>query len=132
MAGKGGARPGAGRKPTAERYESQIRKAEKRIADRLPELVDNLLRLATGVVVQDVDVESGEVLVYSKPPDYKANEYLLNRIMGKPTERQEVTGQDGGPVEVNVSDARERLLERITRRATAASAGPDQPGDPGT
>jgi hypothetical protein len=55
----------------------------------------------------------------------------LGKYHGMWTERQEITGKDGGPVEVNVSDARERLLERITRRAAAASAGRDQPGDPG-
>jgi phage terminase small subunit len=56
----------------------------------------------------------------------------LGKYHGLWIERQEVTGKDGGPVEVSVSDARERLLERITRRATAASAGRDQSGDPGT
>ena len=98
MAGKnGGARPGAGRKPKAEKYETAINRAEKRIADRLPELIDNMFRLAEGVTVQEVDEEGG-VLVYSKPPDRQANEYLINRILGKPTERAEFTGQDGEPL----------------------------------
>lgn len=98
MVGKnGGARSGAGRKPKAEKYETAINRAEKRIADRLPELIDNMFRLATGVIVQDTDDE-GETLIYQKPPDYKANEYLINRILGKPTERQELTGEDGAPL----------------------------------
>lgn len=42
----GGARPRAGRKPKAERFESQISQAEQRAADRLPQLVDKLLEAA--------------------------------------------------------------------------------------
>jgi phage terminase small subunit len=41
-------------------------------------------------------------------------------------DRQEVTGKDGQPVEVNVNDARERLLALITRRIDAASESPGQ------
>lgn len=105
MAGKnGGARPGAGRKPRAEKYETAIGKAEKRIVDRLPELIDNLFRLAGGVVVEQTDPD-GETTVYQKPPDYKANEYLVNRILGKPTERQELTGEDGTPLIPILTDA---------------------------
>lgn len=104
MAGKnGGARPGAGRKPKTELYDKQIRAAEKRVADHLPALVDNLLRLAMGVTVEDVDVATGEVMVYKKAPDYKANEYLINRIMGKPTERTE--NEQVGPLELLITYA---------------------------
>lgn len=46
--GHGGARPGAGRPPKAETYESEIGAANKKIADHLPMLVDNLLKLAAG------------------------------------------------------------------------------------
>jgi hypothetical protein len=96
--GNGGARPGAGRPRKAEKYAVPVRKAEKRILDRLPQLVDNLLLLADGVTVAELSGE--ERIVYSKPPDRQANEYLVNRIMGKPTERQELTGEDGNPIQV--------------------------------
>lgn len=46
--GHGGARPGAGRKPKAEKYESQIEAANQQIADHLPMIVGNLLKLAGG------------------------------------------------------------------------------------
>lgn len=49
---RGGARVGAGRKPRAEKFARPIAAAEKRIADRLPELVDNLLLLAAGGIEQ--------------------------------------------------------------------------------
>ena len=97
--GHGGKRAGSGRKAKADKHAGKIARAEKVIADRLPELIDNLFDLAAGVLVQHVG-KDGVVDVFERPPDRQANEYLINRIMGKPTERAEVTGPSGGPVEV--------------------------------
>lgn len=97
----GGSRSGAGRKSRAEKYERPINRAEKRIVDRLPELIDAQFDLALGVTVQDVDRETGGTIVYTRPPDSKAGQYLIDRIMGKPTQHQEVTGEDGGPIQIN-------------------------------
>lgn len=102
MAGNGGARPGAGRKKKADKFETAINAAEQRIRDRLPELIDNMFILAGGVVVQEVDEKDDIVHVFSKPPDRQANEYLINRILGKPTERQEVGGLNGAAIRVQV------------------------------
>lgn len=85
MAGKGGARPGAGRKPRAEKWATAINRAEKRIADRLPDLIDRLFELAEGVRVQEMTL-TGAPSVYTRPPDFKAASYLADRIMGKPTQ----------------------------------------------
>lgn len=91
MAGQnGGARPGAGRKPKAEKFENVITKADKRIAANLVRYIENLEALADGVTVQEVDKDGNE-RIYTRAPDRQANEYLLNRIMGKPTERHEHT-----------------------------------------
>lgn len=89
MGQNGGARPGAGRKPKAEKFKLPIAKAEKRIADKLPWLVDQMIELATGVLVEEIDRE-GVPRVYQKPPDRQAIEYLMNRIMGKPTDVKDV------------------------------------------
>lgn len=91
---------GPGRPKKADKYRGKIERAEKQIADRLPELIENLFRLATGVMIEDINPITGEKDIYQKPPDYKANEYLVNRIMGKPTERQEVFTPDGADVYV--------------------------------
>ena len=88
MAGPGGARPGAGRKRKSEKFARQIDAAERVIADQLPGLLGNMLTLAYGVTVSEPGMD-GTPVVYTKPPDYKANEYLINRIMGKPAERHE-------------------------------------------
>jgi hypothetical protein len=84
----GGSRAGSGRKRKAEKHATAIARAEKRITDRLPSLIDNLFILADGVTIQETTKE-GDVVTYTNPPDRSANEYLINRIMGKPTERKE-------------------------------------------
>ena len=89
MAGRGGARPGAGRKPKSIKFESEIQKAEKRIADRLPWIVNKLFELADGVAVERITA-LGVPMVYQSPPDRDALKYLADRIMGKPTERSDV------------------------------------------
>lgn len=86
----GGARPGAGRKRVRDVFEKPVREAEKKIADRLPRLLANLFVLADGVMVEeDIPGEDGEPVRYRKPPDRAANEYLINRVMGKPVDKTE-------------------------------------------
>jgi hypothetical protein len=112
----GGARPGAGRPRTADKFKRPIARAEKRIADRLPLLIDKHFELAEGVSVLDdilavpallkalqaagTDAEKVSEIaetfrqMYLHPPQFKSLEYLVNRIMGRPTEVQEVTIDD--------------------------------------
>ncbi len=112
----GGSRPGSGRKRKADKFAKPIAAAEQRIVDHLPQLIDNMLELANGGYEQVeekwlpaalVTVGSGEyelpafpdkpgdelVLVERKTSiadrDRAANQYLIDRIMGKPTERVE-------------------------------------------
>lgn len=117
----------SGRPRKRDKFGRPIARAEKQIADRLPELIENMFYLANGGYerVEEewqpaglVYVGSGEfarrafpdlpadqlVLVKRKSSiadkDRQANEYLINRIMGKPIERQEIGGVDGGLIEV--------------------------------
>jgi hypothetical protein len=96
--GHGGARQNAGRKPKSEKFASEIGKADRRIAKNLLRYIDNMERLADGVLTEHVNPVTGESDIYREPPNFKANEYLINRIMGKPTERVEASGPDGGPI----------------------------------
>ena len=127
---------GPGRKRKVDTFARPIAKAEKQIADHLPGLIDNLFVLANGGYerVEEewqpaglVYVGSGEfarrafpeleadVLVLIKrkssiaDKDRLANEYLINRIMGKPVERAEIAGKDGGPIELTPVDYRAGL-----------------------
>lgn len=95
MAGNhGGVRPGAGRKPKGVIYQSAIREAEGQIRDRLPFLIGQLMQLAEGVLVEEVNAATGVPIVYRTPPDRKSCEYLVNRVMGTPVARNE-TGDPG-------------------------------------
>jgi len=105
----GGARPGAGRKPKDEKFKVPIAKAEKKIADKLPWLVDQALELAEGVVIQEAD-KDGNPRIYQRPPDMNAIKYLLDRIMGKPTDRKEHTFPDK-PIQEMTEDELKAILE---------------------
>jgi len=98
----GGARVGAGRPKKSEKYAGAVAKAEKRLADKLPQVADALLELALGVVVEELDKDSGERLVFAKAPDRAACEAVLNRIMGKPTERLEAQNDVSGALKIVV------------------------------
>lgn len=85
---RGGARPGAGRKSAAVRklrddFNTVVRET---IVDWLPELLVNLKALADGIEVQKTDAKGREV-VYSQPPDRAANQYLIDRVCGKPIDQ---------------------------------------------
>ncbi len=45
--------------------------------------------LALGVRVEEFDIATMRPVVYQKPPDVKAASYLVDRVMGKPTQKVE-------------------------------------------
>lgn len=127
---------GPGRRPKAQKFARPIARAEKQIADQLPALIENMLHLAHGGYerVEEewqpaglIYIGSGEfarrafpdlepdelVMVKRKASiadkDRQANEYLVNRILGKPIERQEIAGADGGPIQLTPVDYRAGL-----------------------
>lgn len=85
---------GPGRPRKADQNKGAITKAEKQIRDRLPEIIDSMILLSLGVQCTDRNIVTGETIVYDKPPDRAAAQYLIDRIMGKPTERKEHTFPD--------------------------------------
>jgi len=105
--GHGGAREGAGRKAKPDKFKIPIAKAEKKIADKLPWLIDQALELAEGVVVQEWGKDGPRV--YQRPPDINAIKYLVDRIMGKATERRELTLEK--PLEEMTVDELRTILE---------------------
>lgn len=82
---------GPGRPKKRDLHAGAIAKAEKQIRDKLPSLIENMIKLADGVFVEEYNVVTGARQVYQEKPDRAANEYLINRILGKPTERKEHT-----------------------------------------
>lgn len=84
---RGGRRPGAGRKPKAQVFKDEppVKAAERKLRDRLPELVDKLLSL-----------------VLTDSPDPKLLVYAIDRVLGKPTQ----------PVDLEVRRLADRLAEQ--------------------
>ena len=168
----GGARPGAGRKPKAEKYEPEISAAERRIADRLPELLEHEFALATGgaerveslhelalsIVVDSHETNPSGVIVKTKKqlfpnaapgemvlvsrkvitsePARAAIEYLVDRILGKPTQAVELSGPDGGDVPLPAHDlsrlSTDELLQMrgMLQKTVKTTHAPATPNDP--
>ncbi len=153
---------GPGRPRKADKHAGAISEAEQQVADRLPELVANMLHLANGGY-ERVDEEwqpaglvyvgSGEfarrafpeldpdVLVMVKrkssiaDKDRAANQYLIDRILGKPTERQELSGPDGDPIELSgpvLDQAAMELAEWRAHQTAMLSSGPSSQPTPPT
>ena len=91
----------SGRPAKAEKYAGAISKAEGRIAKNLARYIENMEALADGIYVEEED-KDGNRRIYLRAPDRQANEYLINRVMGKPTERQEV--DQNGAVTLRIVD----------------------------
>lgn len=97
-----------GRIPDAEKFGRLRDAAKEQLAVEVPQLIRNMLILANGVTVQEADKEGG-VKVYKKAPDYRANEYLLNRMLGKPQEHVEVSGSPESPLTVIFNTALDKI-----------------------
>lgn len=79
---RGGARVGAGRKPTRERYATLINATERHLAAMLRDDVPIALReLVRGVVCAE-ETEDGR-RIYYRPPDVRAIQIIIDRILGR-------------------------------------------------
>lgn len=77
-------------------YKEKIaKKVEKRIGEQFETLVDNAMQLAQGITVAEVQ-EDGGVKAWTEKPNLNAIIYLLDRLMGKPTQRQEIKDDKSG------------------------------------
>lgn len=119
VTGHGGKRAGAGRKTRAEKHATAINRAEKRIADRLPQLIDCLFELAEGVRVQEIDL-TGKPTVYTRPPCFKAASYLVDRIIGKPVQAVEADVTSGGQ---SFGEGIEAALAKVYGNGNPAASG---------
>lgn len=56
-------------------------------------------------------------------PDRAANQYLIDRIAGKPTERREVTGPEGAAIPISI----EAAIAKIYGETPATASKPTDP-----
>lgn len=90
-------------KPGDLRAAMEIPEVEEAIKARLPVLIQHMFDLAEGVVwvEQRVD-DDGNIVprIYQAQPDRQALQFLIENVIGKTPQRVEMTGKDGGPMEV--------------------------------
>lgn len=123
---RGGARPGAGRKPKLVKYERPVNAAEKQIVDHLPAIVAAQVKLALGqILVQEDDPNApeGTPEIYAVPPSERAGQYLMNRIMGRPVERHEIEADVDLVDNTPTTDLDEDTRQRVREALLAATAG---------
>lgn len=128
---RGGARPGAGRKKRSVKHAGPVATAEQRIADQLPQLIDNMMTLAHGGYQRveeewtpnplDGDADGDDLPATAQPlvltkrkvsvaePDRTANQYLIDRILGRPRQSVEVGGNGRRPIPITI----EALISQV-------------------
>jgi hypothetical protein len=110
----GGRRPGAGRKPKAANLARRDFNAavDAMAGPWVEDCLKNLKRLADGIKVYRAKKDGEQVAdpaelkdaddaeFFVTPPDFRANQYLLDRLCGRPIERVINSGDDSAPLTV--------------------------------
>lgn len=136
MGTRGGARPGAGRPTKEKQYGTECAAAEAKIKVWLPDLLDKLFKLANGgqELVQEEWQPAGVIMIgqgdsarlaYPKEAEETPDKlmlvrrtvaiagmdrasltYLIDRVLGRTVQRNEISGLNGDPLEIVVTHAR--------------------------
>ena len=83
---------------------------ESEILRHVRRCIENLMDLANGVTVLNPDQADGPK-TFQRSPDRAANEYILNRILGRPATRKPLAEPE--PVEEKRLDLSKVPLERL-------------------
>lgn len=75
--------------------------ASELLTSFLPECLANIKRLADGVKVKKTN-SKGREFVYERPPNLRANMYLIDRLLGGPRRSIELSGKDGGAIPIMI------------------------------
>jgi hypothetical protein len=91
-----------------------------KFATRISHILET--KTANQIIAQAQDLEQLgiEVLTHRSVAaaltgDRQDKEFLIDRIEGKPTQKQELTGKDGGPLAIATADVSAMLLELSTK-----------------
>jgi hypothetical protein len=103
----------------------RARAAKEQIAAKLTDLVNNMIKLADGVKVQKASAKDDEI--FDRPPDRQANEYLIDRVLGKVSVRSE-RGARAGRAESLLDAAIAEAMQDAARRVLAERGCPQSDG----
>ena len=77
-------------------------------------MIKALIESAKGIWVEmKLPGQKGKVMVYKKEPNILAGKELLTQVLGRPVERQELSGPGGGPIVVK-DDTKKMSNEELT------------------
>ena len=110
--GRGGARKGAGRRP----------KLTTIIREKALEQANGDAEYALGLIIGVMRDGANDMGMR-----WAAAKEVMDRVWGKSTYRAEVSGPDGGAIEV--TDARDKILDLVARRTAAGREGGDPSQD---
>jgi len=88
---------------------------EREILGQLRQCLNNLMSLANGIKVAKERGDESPV-VYDRPPDRAANEYILNRILGRPPSRKTIADPEPAQLKrIDLSKVPRERLETMER-----------------
>jgi hypothetical protein len=68
-----------------------------------------------GALRASTSIDEELIEVWEKDPNVQSYADLMNRVLGKPTESVELTGQDGRPLEIRRQGAETKNFDRPVR-----------------
>jgi hypothetical protein len=71
--------------------------------------------LRVGALRASTSIDEELIEVWEKDPNVQSYADLMNRVLGKPTESVELTGQDGRPLEIRWQGAETKNFDRPVR-----------------
>ena len=90
-----------GRPPGKKALTTSLRSRVEKTGER-QKLEQALFDLAYGHQVRETD-SKGRERIYTTSPDFRAIQYIYDRIDGKPLQAVEHSGEDGQPIEFSIT-----------------------------
>jgi len=130
--GHGGARPGAGRKPSPTHEHLEKLLSDDSIGDRLPEKIVVKLGLTDQVTMTPLQLSERNLVIQlcenvdGIPTELalEAGKQIMDRLYGKPVAKVEVVNNERD-LDAKMGKAEVQLLARMTKAAAAAVAVSD-------
>jgi len=116
--------------PTTRRRRASRKRPthEARLTEALPQAIEKLIELASGL--ESVTLTTDGTTLYSQPPNRMAAEYLVNRVLGRPTTSSAEAANGGAGIDFAAIQRERNELKEVTpdelNRIYAKAIGSDQ------
>lgn len=87
--------------PPSEFNKAELeRRIQLKVGDKIDYLCEKLFELADGVWIFSKSPDGTIIKTYKREPDSKAIQYLIDRVVGKPTQQVETNTQNTGVIQI--------------------------------